>query len=170
MHKLAKLVTADGENIISDSMGSRVHGGMLRVSFNCALDLSREIPDSMFEKAKELTTILFPYNANNPRLPHEVKMTTSTCNKIFNTFKHSLRTLDLRDLGIKMVPRSIEEVKYLRYLDLSHNNMEKLPSCITTLDHLQTLKLSQCHVLKKLPKHMGNLSSLTISTLRDACD
>ncbi|PNY15325.1 CC-NBS-LRR resistance protein [Trifolium pratense] len=160
MHKLAKLVTADGENIISDSTGSRVHGGMLRVSFNCALDLSREMPNSMFEKAKKLTTILFPYNPNNPRLPHEVKMTASTCNKIFNTFKRSLYTLDLRDLGIKMVPRSIEEVKYLRYLNLSHNNMEKLPSCITTLVFLQTLKLSQCHVLKELPKHMGNLSSL----------
>ncbi|PNX58219.1 NBS-containing resistance-like protein, partial [Trifolium pratense] len=82
------------------------------------------------------------------------------CNKIFNTFKDSLCTLDLNDLGIKMVPSSIEEMKYLRYLDLSHNNMEKLPSCITTLIHLQTLKLSQCHALKKLPKDMGNLSSL----------
>ncbi|PNY11115.1 putative CC-NBS-LRR resistance protein, partial [Trifolium pratense] len=160
MHKLARQVTARGENITMDSMVETVHGGMLRVSFNFSLDLSCEIPDSVFEKAKKLRTILLPYNTNNPRLPHEVKMTTSTCDKIFNTFKYSLRVLDLHDLGIKTVPSSIEEVKYLRYLDLSHNNMEKLPSCITTLIHLQTLKLSQCHVLKELPKDMEDLSSL----------
>ncbi|GAU25780.1 hypothetical protein TSUD_222370 [Trifolium subterraneum] len=160
MHKLARQVTAGGENITMDSMVETVNGGMLRVSFNFSLDLSCEIPDSVFEKAKKLRTILLPYNTNNPRLPHEVKMTTSTCDKIFNTFKYSLRVLDLHDLGIKTVPSSIEEVKYLRYLDLSHNNMEKLPSCITTLIHLQTLKLSQCHVLKELPKDMEDFSSL----------
>ncbi|KAK2373758.1 putative disease resistance protein RGA4 [Trifolium repens] len=161
MHKLARrVVTAGGENIIVSSMVDRVQGRTLRVSFNFALDLSCEIPDSVFETAKKLRTILFPYNTNNPRLPHEVKMTTSTCDKIFNTFKCSLRALDLHDLGIKTVPSSIEEVKYLRFLDLSHNNMEKLPSCITNLVHLQTLKLSQCHVLKELPKDIEDLSSL----------
>jgi leucine-rich repeat protein SHOC2 len=160
MHKLARVVTAGGENITVSSMVDRVQGRTLRVSFNFALDLSCEIPDSVFETAKKLRTILLPYNTNNPRLPHEVKMTTSTCDKIFNTFKCSLRALDLHDLGIKTVPSSIEEVKYLRFLDLSHNNMEKLPSCITNLVHLQTLKLSQCHVLKELPKDIEDLSSL----------
>ncbi|WJX56298.1 hypothetical protein P8452_41967 [Trifolium repens] len=140
-------------------MGERAHAGMLRISFNFALDLSWEIPDSVFERAKKLRTILLPYNTNNPRLPHEVKMTSSSCDKIMNTFNYSLRVLDLHDLGITTVPSSIEEVKYLRYLDLSHN-MEKLPSCITTLIHLQTLKLSQCHVLKELPKDMEDLSCL----------
>ncbi|CAL5188438.1 unnamed protein product [Lathyrus oleraceus] len=161
MHKLARLISVSSdENLTVDLMGERVHGGMLRVSFNFALDLSCEIPDSVFEKANKLRTILLPYNTNNPRLPHEVKMTTSTCDNIFNTFKYSLRVLDLHDLGIKTVPSSIEDAKYLRYLDLSHNNIEKLPSCITNLIHLQTLKLSQCHILKELPKDIEDLGCL----------
>jgi len=168
MHKLARQEIAGDENITVDVMGERVRDGTLRVSFNFALDLSCEIPDSVFQTAKKLRTILLPYNINNPRLPHEVKMTTSTCDKIFDTFKYSLRVLDLHDLGIKTVPSSIEDVKYLRYLDLSHNNMEKLPSCITNLIHLQTLKLSRCHVLKELPKDMDDLSCLNHLDL-DGC-
>ncbi|CAK8540281.1 unnamed protein product [Lathyrus sativus] len=161
MHKLARLISVSSdENITVDLMGERVHGGMLRVSFNFALDLLCEIPDSVFEKANKLRTILLPYNTNNPRLPNEVKMTTSTCDNIFNSFKYSLRVLDLHDLGIKMIPSSIGGVKYLRYLDLSHNNVEKLPSCITNLIHLQTLKLSQCHILKELPKDIEDLGCL----------
>jgi leucine-rich repeat protein SHOC2 len=159
MHKLAKEIAGD-ENITVDSMGGRVKEGTLHASFDFGLDLSCGIPDSMFDKAKKLRTILLPYkNINNPRLPHEVKMTTSTCDKIFTTFK-SLRVLDLHDLGIKIVPISIEEMKYLRYLDLSHNNIEKLPNCITRLIHLETLKLSYSHVLKELPKDLQYLTRL----------
>jgi len=170
MHKLARQEIVGNENITVDVMGERVQDGMLRVSFDFALDLSCEIPDLVFQKAKKLRTILLPYNINNPRLPHEVKLTTSTCDKIFDTFKCSLRVLDLHDLGIKMVPSSIEDVKYLRYLDLSHNNIEKLPSCITNLIHLHTLKLSQCHVLKELPKDMDDLSSLNHLDLEGCLD
>ncbi|XP_045813961.1 putative disease resistance protein RGA4 [Trifolium pratense] len=160
MHKLAKLVATNyDENVIVDSMGERVRSGMLRALFDYPIDLLCGIPDSMFDQAKKLRTILLPYNSNNPRLPHEVRMTTSTCDKIFNTFI-SLRVLDMHDLGIKTVPGSIEEVKYLRFLDLSNNNIEKLPSCITNLTHLETLKLSQCHVLKELPKDIEDLSCL----------
>lgn len=142
---------------------------MLRASFDFGLDLSCGIPDSMFI-AKKLRTILLPYkNINNPRLPHEVKMTTPTCDKIFNTFK-SMHVLDLHDLGIKIVPTSIEEMKYLRFLDLSHNNIEKLPSCITKLIHLQTLKLSYCHVLKELPKDLKDLTRLSHLNIEGCLD
>jgi leucine-rich repeat protein SHOC2 len=114
----------------------------------------------MFDKAKKHRTILLPYeNINSPRLQHEVKMTTSTCDKIFTAFK-SLCVLDLHDLGIKIVPTSIGVLKYLRHLDLSHNNIEKLPNGITKLIHLETLKLSYCHVLKELPKDLQYLTRL----------
>jgi leucine-rich repeat protein SHOC2 len=68
--------------------------------------------------------------------------------------------LDLHDLGIKIVPTSIGVLKYLRHLDLSHNNIEKLPNGITKLIHLETLKLSYCHVLKELPKDLQYLTRL----------
>ncbi|KHN40424.1 disease resistance protein RGA2-like [Glycine soja] len=158
MHELARIVAWD-ENIVVDSDGKRVHERVVRASFDFALDVQCGIPEALFEKAKKLRTILLLGKTNKSRLPHEVKMATSTCDKIFDTFK-CFRVLDLHDLGIKMVPSSIGELKHLRYLDLSHNNIEKLPSSITKLVHLQTLKLSQCHVLKELPKDLEDLSCL----------
>ncbi|MCI71290.1 CC-NBS-LRR resistance protein, partial [Trifolium medium] len=44
---------------------------MLRALFDHPIDTLCGIPDSMFEKAKKLRTILLPYTSNNPRLPHE---------------------------------------------------------------------------------------------------
>ncbi|KAL9276489.1 hypothetical protein ACSQ67_025961 [Phaseolus vulgaris] len=158
MHELARTVAWD-ENIIVDSEGVRVHERVVRSSFDFALDVQCGIPKALFEKAKKLRSILLVGKTNKSRLPHEVKMTLSTCEKILENFK-CLRVLDLHDLGIKMVPSSIGDVKHLRLLDLSHNNIEKLPSSITKLFHLQTLKLSQCHVLKELPKDLENLSCL----------
>ncbi|KAL9328593.1 hypothetical protein ACSQ67_003596 [Phaseolus vulgaris] len=158
MHELARTVAWD-ENIIVDSEGVRVHERVVRSSFDFALDVQCGIPKALFEKAKKLRSILLVGKTIKSRLPHEVKMTLSTCEKILETFKY-LRVLDLHDLGIKMVPSSIGDVKHLRLLDLSHNNIEKLPSSITKLFHLQTLKLSQCHVLKELPKDLENLSCL----------
>lgn len=158
MHELARIVAWD-ENTIVDSEGVRVHERLVRSSFDFALDLQCGIPKALFETAKKLRSILLLGKTNKSRLPHEVKMTIATCEKILETFK-CLRVLDLHDLGIKMVPRSIGDVKNLRFLDLSHNNIEKLPSSITKLFHLQTLKLSQCHVLKELPKDLENLSCL----------
>nr|KYP66451.1 Putative disease resistance protein RGA3 [Cajanus cajan] len=166
MHELAKTVAWD-DNVIVDSEGNGVHEGVVRASFHFALDIQCGIPQALFDKAKKLRTILLLGNTNNSRLPHEVKMATSTCDEIFNTF-NCLRVLDLHDLGITMVPSSIGEVKDLRYLDLSHNNIEKLPSSITKLFHLQTLKLSQCHILKELPKDLEDLSCL-VHLYLDGC-
>ncbi|KAK7366998.1 hypothetical protein VNO80_09003 [Phaseolus coccineus] len=159
MHELARTVAWDENIIIVDSEGVRVHERVVRSSFDFALDVQCGIPKALFEKAKKLRSILLVRKTNKSRLPHEVKMTISTCEKILETFK-CLRVLDLHDLGIKVVPSSIGDVKHLRLLDLSHNNTEKLPSSITKLLHLQTLKLSQCHVLKELPKDLENLSCL----------
>ncbi|KAL2348878.1 hypothetical protein Fmac_002878 [Flemingia macrophylla] len=158
MYELARNQRWD-ENIIVDSERNRVDESVVRASFHFALDVQCRIPHALFEKAKELGTILLLGNTDKSRLPHEVKMATSTCDEIFNAFK-CLRVLDLHDLGIRMVPSSIGEVKNLRYLDMSHNNIEKLPSSITKLLQLQTLKLSQCHALKELPKDLEDLSCL----------
>ncbi|WVZ09585.1 hypothetical protein V8G54_014115, partial [Vigna mungo] len=158
MHELARTVAWD-ENIIVDSAEVEVHERVVRSSFHFALDVQCGIPKALFENAKKLRSILLLGKTNKSRLPHEVKMTISTCEKILETFK-CLRVLDFHDLGIKMVPSSIGDLKYLRLLDLSHNNIKKLPSSITKLFHLQTLKLSQCHVLEELPKDLENLSSL----------
>ncbi|KAM6570678.1 hypothetical protein CsatB_018663 [Cannabis sativa] len=64
-----------------------------------------------------------------------------------------IRTLDMHGLGINRVPSSITNLKLLKYLDLSENeDITELPHSITKLLNLQTLKLSSCYGLKRLPR------------------
>ena len=52
---------------------------------------------------------------------------------------------------MKMLPNTIGTLMHLKYLDLSSNDIEVLPSSITKLVNLQTLKLSECEKLRELP-------------------
>ncbi|GAU25774.1 hypothetical protein TSUD_222310 [Trifolium subterraneum] len=158
-------------------MGERVKEGTLHASFDFGLDLSCGIPDSMFDKAKKLRTILLPYkNINNPRLPHEVKMTTSTCDKIFTTFK-SLRVLDLHDLGIKIVPNSIEEMKYLSKKHVVTGGLRELTVLNNLKGNLEILHLEQVKFSPSIEmdkdeflKNKERLQQLTLRWDRDDDD
>ncbi|XP_025657420.1 putative disease resistance RPP13-like protein 1 [Arachis hypogaea] len=55
---------------------------------------------------------------------------------------------------------SIGELIHLRYLDLSYTSVVTLPDSLCDLYNLQTLKLSNCKKLKKLPSNMQNLVNL----------
>ncbi|WVZ82889.1 LOW QUALITY PROTEIN: hypothetical protein U9M48_030096 [Paspalum notatum var. saurae] len=82
------------------------------------------------------------------------------------------RTYDLQDwsnyrfmraLNIRLSKGSLLEPKHLhhiRYLDLSSSDIEALPEEITILYHLQTLNLSFCINLKRLPKAMKYMAAL----------
>ncbi|KAG4925472.1 hypothetical protein JHK87_051012 [Glycine soja] len=75
-------------------------------------------------------------------------------------FLHRLHVLILKNLGMKVLPGSIGDLKSLRYLDLSRNNFNKLPICIGELLHLQTLQLSHCLKLKESPDDVNYFASL----------
>lgn len=154
MHDMARFA-AKSEDITVDPNELKVHRELQRASFDLSLDFSRGIPPPLFDKAKSLRSIFFFANTQS-RLPMQLNM--STLENIFKSFK-SLRVLDLRDLGIVEVPSSIGDLE-LRYLDLSQNNMVKLPNNITKLSQLQTLKLFCCYSLTELPKEFGNLKQL----------
>jgi hypothetical protein len=73
----------------------------------------------------------------------------------------SLRVLSLSNYwNIAELPDLIGKFKYLRYLDLSFTNVNKLPDSICELCNLQTLILLNCRWLTSLPRDMGKLVSL----------
>ncbi|KAK3440986.1 hypothetical protein EUGRSUZ_B01252 [Eucalyptus grandis] len=80
--------------------------------------------------------------------------------QLIQNFKR-LRILDMKATKVKKVPRSICELKYLTYLDLSHSiTLKRLPNSITKLQSLQTLNLCGCEALEELPSDIRKLISL----------
>uniref|UniRef100_A0A5K1FM26 Disease resistance R13L4/SHOC-2-like LRR domain-containing protein n=2 Tax=Nymphaea colorata TaxID=210225 RepID=A0A5K1FM26_9MAGN len=50
-----------------------------------------------------------------------------------------MRVLSLRESQIDELPKSIEDLALLKYLDQSHSHVRRLPSSIGRLCNLQTL-------------------------------
>ncbi|KAL4600407.1 hypothetical protein ACB092_11G197500 [Castanea dentata] len=88
------------------------------------------------------------------------KLGNLTCNALISNFNY-LRTLNLSELNLRVVPHSIGKLKHLRYLDFSSNKgIEFLPNSTTKLLNLQTLKLNECRSLKELPLGLKDLVNL----------
>ncbi|XP_039167420.1 putative disease resistance protein RGA4 [Eucalyptus grandis] len=86
---------------------------------------------------------------------------------LMQSFK-KLHVLDLHDTSVKKLPRSICELKYLTYLDLSYNMwLNRLPDSIMELQNLQTLNLDGCCYLKELPRGIRKLVSLQFLGIKD---
>ncbi|KAM6576783.1 hypothetical protein CsatB_028620 [Cannabis sativa] len=93
-----------------------------------------------------------------------IELSTACENKITVEFfveRKFLRVLSLHSFSVSFVlPDSINKLKHLRYLDLSQNIIIEIPSSICMLYNLQTLLLSCCRNLRRLPKDMGRLINL----------
>uniref|UniRef100_A0A251SXX4 Putative NB-ARC n=1 Tax=Helianthus annuus TaxID=4232 RepID=A0A251SXX4_HELAN len=78
-----------------------------------------------------------------------------------------LRVLSLSHFAISEVPNSIGGLKHLRYLNLSETRIKELPENVGNLYNLQTLIVSGCGWLTKLPTSFLKLKRLRHFDIRD---
>ncbi|GLT45141.1 hypothetical protein SLA2020_189940 [Shorea laevis] len=73
----------------------------------------------------------------------------------------SLRVLSFVDaIDIEELPPCVDNMKSLRYLDISRTRLTELPKFITKLYNLQTFRFMTCRSLKMPPEGIGSLINL----------
>ncbi|XP_065638740.1 putative disease resistance protein RGA3 [Quercus suber] len=119
-----------------------------------------------FKRARQLSLMVeetfleFVYEAKNLRFLYLYFMSSQIVqSKLFNHLT-CLRTLHLKGRYILELSNEVEKLIHLRYLKLSDLMIEKLPESICNLCNLQSLDVSECWDLKKLPQGIGKLINL----------
>lgn len=119
----------------------------------CTFDISLKFED--LSKYTSLRTLLLVCSPTSGRSIYSDQVIP---NDLFVNFPE-LRTLSLSGLPMQTLPGSIGKLLQLRFLDLSHTLIEKLPeSTITLCIDLLTLKLNDCGSLTELPSMDSNIN------------
>ncbi|KAJ0860853.1 putative virus X resistance protein-like, coiled-coil [Helianthus annuus] len=108
-----------------------------------------------FKRARSLRTLLAVSMDQNQRRYLSSKILVDLLPQL-----PLLRVLSLSGLWISEVPDFIGSLKHLRYLNLSRTYIKELPENIGNLFNLQTLLVSDCKRLTKLPKSFSKLKKL----------
>ncbi|XP_057737126.1 putative disease resistance protein RGA1 [Arachis stenosperma] len=149
MHDLATSVA--GNDCYLDIKGKGIVGRPIHVTFGIRTYRSLDVFDVC--KLRTIIHCDFP---------------TNLLAKLSSTKKLKyLRALNFSFNFMRQLPKSIDKVKHLRYLDLSSSlAIRSLPESIGNLGCLQTLKLEHCHCLVSLPESIGNLGCLQTLKLK----
>ena len=91
---------------------------------------------------------------------------TSTVTTALIPYLSYLRVLSLSRYRNLTLSESIGCLKQICYLDVSHTKITHLPESVSTMYNLQTLLLSYCNRLERLPKDFGSLALLRHLDLR----
>ncbi|KAK1364500.1 putative disease resistance protein RGA3 [Heracleum sosnowskyi] len=141
VHDLALDVSSDYSATVTTSQDINKVSKALYVRLEGSGNLNTNILKVRFDSVQALYAEANVFNAALPNLEH-------------------LRVLVLNSFG-KLLPSSIENLKYLKHLDISScryvDNGKKLPIYITRLYNLQTLRISARH---ELPEKVCNLINL----------
>ncbi|KAK9705407.1 hypothetical protein RND81_07G054500 [Saponaria officinalis] len=125
--------------------------------------LNGSFPDALLT-ARKLRTLLCHKESEC-----ELKLSRSICQMIILKLKR-LRTLNLSDCGIDVLPDNVGDLIHLRFLDLSKNySLVAVPESITKLSNLQLLNINLCQQLKWLPRSIGRLAMLRCLEIEE-CD
>ncbi|XP_058078561.1 putative disease resistance protein RGA3 [Magnolia sinica] len=149
MHDLACFVARPECSIVQVDNAESVDNKSRRLSLECGYSWKVQTFPKALKKVNHLRTLLL-LEGRSFSIPG-------------NHFVHftCLRVLDLSDANVTQeLLVSIGKLKHLRYLDLSYTNIKSLPESISTLPHLQTLRLLQCYYLAELPRDMSKMTSL----------
>ena len=150
MHELAQLVSGQRFWRVTDSKKCHVSQKTRHVSL-LGQDVEQPVLQ-IVDKCKQLRTLVCPSG-------YLKNIGNNTLEKMFQTLS-CIRTLDLSSSKISKLPASIGRLQLLRYLDLSRTEISGLPDTLCNLYNLQTLKLSGCSSLFKLPRGFANLINL----------
>ena len=99
-------------------------------------------------KLKHIRTLLSIKRSNQYDSKENVIFSSTFSSSSFK----GLRVLGLNHFYLNSIPKCLDQLTHLRYLDLSKNKFEILPNIITKLKNLQILKLALCFKLKEFPK------------------
>ncbi|MED6217232.1 hypothetical protein PIB30_015794 [Stylosanthes scabra] len=142
IHDLAQSISQEICCITYDNGRTSVPRGTRHLSIN----LFQKENEIGLSKVRSLKSYLGPSYFGNRSLPVDVLN------------RYSLRVLQYTSLT--HLPATIGDLKYLRYLNISHGRFKTLPESICKLRNLQVLKLEYCCSLEILPTCLKQLKAL----------
>jgi len=153
IHDLATMVSSSYCTRLDEQ---NLHERICNLSYNRGLYDSFNKFDKLYGVKGLRTFLALP---SQKQLPFSL-LSNKVVHDLLPTMKQ-LRALSLSNYrSITEVPNSIENLLYLRYLNLSHTKIERLPSTTCKLYNLQFLLLAGCRRLIELPEDMEKLVNL----------